>query len=82
MTEDETGKQIVDVTAVQIHLEPGPGLLETVYAPIRSNFCFLRVLGGLARTAYLSAKFWWTRFLCPHELRQIANHSWLSLCYT
>ena len=33
MTEDEIGKQVVDV-AVQIHQEVGPGLLETVYEVI------------------------------------------------
>ena len=36
MTENEIGKQIVDV-AVQIHRELGPGLLETVYEVILAS---------------------------------------------
>ncbi|MFH0934589.1 MAG: GxxExxY protein [Pseudomonadota bacterium] len=36
MTEDEIGKQIVDM-AVKIHQEVGPGLLETVYEIILAH---------------------------------------------
>jgi GxxExxY protein len=36
MTEDEIGKQVVDV-AVQIHQEVGPGLLESVYEVILAH---------------------------------------------
>ncbi len=36
MTEDEIGKQIVDV-AVQVHRELGPGLLESVYEAILAH---------------------------------------------
>jgi len=36
MTEDEIGKQVVDV-AVQIHQAVGPGLLETVYEAILAH---------------------------------------------
>lgn len=36
MTEDEIGKQIVDI-AVKIHQEVGPGLLETVYEIILAH---------------------------------------------
>jgi len=36
MTEDEIGKQIVDV-AVQVHRELGPGLLESVYEVILAH---------------------------------------------
>lgn len=36
MTEDEIGKQVVDV-AVRIHQEVGPGLLESVYEAILAH---------------------------------------------
>lgn len=36
MTEDEIGKQVVDV-AIQTHQEVGPGLLETVYEAILAH---------------------------------------------
>ncbi len=42
MTEDDIGKQVVDI-GVRIHKELGPGLLETVYEVV------LGVLGVLAR---------------------------------
>ena len=36
MTEDDIGKQVVDI-AVQIHKELGPGLLETVYEVVLAH---------------------------------------------
>ena len=44
MTENEIGKQIVD-SAVQIHRELGPGLLETVYEIILAHELRQRGLG-------------------------------------
>ena len=36
MTENEIGKIVVD-TAIAVHREPGPGLLETVYEVVLAN---------------------------------------------
>jgi GxxExxY protein len=43
MDENEIGKHVVD-TAIQIHRETGPGLLETVYETILSNQLQIRGL--------------------------------------
>ena len=47
MTEDEIGRQVVDV-AVRVHQEVGPGLLETVYEVI---------LAPCRQAAWLFAEF-------------------------